>query len=286
MDKTELGRCGQIEAILSAVDSGALTFTEINRRLDAIVNAELSKPEAEMDMGLFNACQTLLWDLNSPDPYVSKMEEEKARLKKAIERKVRVRSLRIKSLAAVGAAAMILGLTFVGDPLLTRQWLTGEQRGDEQQYIISGKKQDPGLLGEANALQRKEEVEVTTESLEELIQVMGYKPALPEWLPQGWKVDSYYFYGSVVFDSLTVSYENTDQELVYTITEYHDSDYASEYIEQNEKGEYVDCHGMKVYMAFNMDRSVCSWSKELTHYTLFGSLNRQELLKIIASVKE
>ena len=271
---------------MSAVDSGELTFAEINRRLDAIVNAELRKPEAEMDMGLFNACQTLLWDLNSPDPYVSKMEEEKARLKKAIERKERVRSLRDKSLAAVGAAVMILGLTFVGDPLLTRQWLTGEQRGDEQQYIISGKERDPGLLGEANALQRNEEVEVTTESLEELIQVMGYKPALPEWLPQGWKVDSYYFYGSVMFDNVSVKYTKEDNSLMYTLKSYHDSDFANVSIEQNKQGECVIQDGQEVYISMNLNRTVCTWSNDLTLYTLFGPLNREDLLKIISSIKE
>ena len=189
------GNEAQLATIKDAIKKGELTKEIIERRLNAAIDAELRKTDSPADMELINACQDLLWEINMHgEPYHSNQQQSLAALREKLAKMERAKKRKRRVLGIAMASFLLVVGSFAVDTALHRQWLEGEQAPDEQQYIISGQENNPGLLTESQA--GNEPIpypqSITTTSLEEVVSILGYTPLMPTWLPEGWTIESYY----------------------------------------------------------------------------------------------
>lgn len=146
------GNEAQLAKIKDAIKKGELTKEIIERRLKSAIDAELRKTDSPADMELINACQDLLWEINMHgEPYHSNQQQSLAALREKLAKMERAKKRKRRVLGIAMASFLLVVGSFAVDTALHRQWLEGEQAPDEQQYIISGQENNPGLLTESQA---------------------------------------------------------------------------------------------------------------------------------------
>lgn len=98
---------------------------------------------------------------------------------------------------------------------------------------------------------------ITTTNLDEVVEVLGYTPLIPTWLPDGWSMESYYARISTA-TTFRVQYQNEQEEdlLRFGITVYPDIDMASLEFEQAKTGAETPCNVWMVYIAENVNRCI------------------------------
>lgn len=286
MDSRDCKRNEFIDAIKEKLESGELTFDTICQRLKAAADAELRKPRAKVDYAYLSACQDLLDSLTYTKPDVSKQPQYEQELIRRIKKTERKRSQRKRAMSAAFAAMAILVLVVVGDRLFYREWLEGNSTENMQQYEIAGRVVDPGLIETSNADPTTETREVTTQSMEEVIDVLGFTPLMPTWYPKGWEIHSYYAAKNEKlqwFDEVLVSdaYKNF---VMFKVEKFNDVADAKTFFEQNDRGHMVRCNGWDVYITVNIDEPVAVWLDGNNCYSLHGPLSEEELLKTINSI--
>ena len=180
-----------LEAVKSALSSGALTREEMISRLKGAIIVEERKAYGESNRQLIELYGRILYELETGKPYVSRKDEAlrqvKARLAADDQRKVWVRPMKRVALALATLLVLVAGAEVV----LHREWLFGRPSDDEQQYIIQGKSIDPGLVVEGQANLEDAFERITTNNLEHAIMVLGYTPLAPTWVPEDWVFESY-----------------------------------------------------------------------------------------------
>ena len=168
------------------------------------------------------------------------------------------------------------------DTALHRQWLEGEQAPDEQQYIISGQENNPGLLTESQA--GNEPIpypqSITTTSLEEVVSILGYTPLMPTWLPEGWTIESYYIrMGDTSVIRIMCQNEQEEELLRLSIFVYPDMESALFAFEQERAGDEIICNGWNVYLAENFGSPVAIWQDKVTCYSITGTCIQRRIVK-------
>lgn len=184
------------------------------------------------------------------------------------------------------AVAVVTLLTVFGaDVALKRQWLVGKPSPDDQQYVIEGREIDPELIDGSRADGGFQPRALTTTSLDELIAFLGYTPATPAWIPDGWIVESYYARkaNTIQFD---VMYQdlNNDFLLRFGIETYPDIETATQVFEQEHEGGMEVCNGWAVYFTQNVERCVAVWRDGTICYSLSGPIPLDEARKMINSI--
>lgn len=279
-----------IAEIKEAIKSGTLTKDIIERRLQATIHHELGKKNSPADMELIEACQNLLWELHTGNPYVSYQKQSLARhMQKDLKTKRLWRIPKYTTGIAVVSVLLIVGGVFL-DAALKREWLDGNSTQDELQYIIRGQTIDPGIVNEGKADDSMTDPQsITTTNLDEAIKVLGFVPAMPQWLPEGWELLSYDVFKTEPSNWFTVTYSNTKQAyaLIYHIVYYSDIEQALAVFEQSRAGEeYILANGKTVYISKNLDDTTCVWYEDLACYNLIGPEDVNTFLEIIQSIKE
>lgn len=282
-----------IAEIQAAIKTGMLTHSEIERRLEAAINAEIGKEDSPADIELIRACQSLLWELDTQgnNAFVDNTEESLAAFKAKRTNAVEPKGWKLHfAYRVVASAAAILLIIFGLDALLYYEGLDGESTEDQQQYIISGHKTDLGIVNESQAgVETAEPQSITTTNLDEAIEVLGFVPAMPQWLPEGWELLSYDVFKTEPSNWFTVTYSNTKQAyaLIYHIVYYSDIEQAQAVFEQSRAGEeYILANGKTVYISKNLDDTTCVWYEDLACYNLIGPEDVNTFLEIIQSIKE
>ena len=130
MDSSNCNVNYKLEAIKAAIADGSLSNEEINKRLTYAIHKENEKRSEERDSDFVMACETILYEMHTGHPYVSRKEESKQALRKRLDRKRRfLRSASsprmIKRVLLVTGALVIVAVGT--DILLRHQWLEGDQ---------------------------------------------------------------------------------------------------------------------------------------------------------------
>ena len=285
MDSSNCSANYKLKAIKAAIADGSLTKEEINKRLTYAIHKENEKRPEERDTDFMMACETILYEMRTGHPYVSRREESKQALKIRLDHEIphKAASSRIikRVLLATGALVIIvLGLEI----LLHHQWLEGVQSPDEQQYVITGQELDPGLVDEGLADNAGQSQTITTIDLDEAVNMLGYTPLMPTWLPEGWNVESYYvrIASTTIF---RIQYQNEEELLRFGITIYPNVERASLEFEQAKSGTEILCNGWNVYIAQNVDRCVVVWRVDTSVYSLTGPVTSDEAIQMINSIQ-
>ena len=291
MDSSNGSSNYKLEAIKAAIADGTLTKEEINKRVSHAIYMENKKQPGERDTDFVMACETILYEMYTGKPYVSRKEESKQALKNRLNQEHK-RSVAFPKIMARGLAlAGILLVLVIGvDTLVRREWLVGSSTDDEQQYVISGREIRTGLVEEGQADDSSAQShKITTTDLDEAVEVLGFTPVMPQWVPDGWDVLTYYAAQAESGGRFIITYACDGQEynLIYQVIYYRDAERASASFEQNKSGEeYTLTDGKIVYITDNYDDLTCVWNEGLALYSLIGPGDKSSFTRIIESIKE
>lgn len=279
----------KLHAIMVAVENGTLTKEEINRRLSCAISEEYQKNPSDRDTQFIMACETLLYEMHTGKPYVSRKEEYEQALFGSIDRKpenhTKHSSRTLWRMALVTCAMLIL--LVAADILLHREWLQGISTEDEQQYIIAGKEINPNTIPNGVADEKTNTVSIHTTDLGQIKALLGFLPSMPSVDIEGWSSSGYSAVISASSKSFSATYvnSNSQNELLFNIRYYTDVESAQNWLEQNKQGEILRLGGKEIYFGANYDNNICSWSDGAVCYSLFGPISQEQLIKIITSIE-
>ncbi len=274
------------ERILSAIEYGKLPNDETERRLNALIEAEVNKTDSAADMELMKACQSLLWQLHTHGriPYESHYNENKAQIAKRIKRE----ALATKTAKSVGrmltaAAAIvfvILGLR--GD--LHWSWLEQGNTYDQQQHIITGNEAGVELVQKAIA-EHIDIGRIRVTTLQELAENISFVP-IPQTLNEAWEFSFADISVSPMYISIDAHYVNTPMQTTVTYSTVLFTDVAETYytLEQSAAGDSLVVEGHQVYVTANMHRTMICWTDGLAFVQISGECQEQEGLLIVQNL--
>ncbi len=279
-----------VNKILTAIESGNLSKEETIRRIEALVEEETNKPDAQADLDLICACEDLLEELNLHKSI--SLEDHMAATKQQVAARIQqtTRSRKawkaVARTAAVAAAIMVLAVAI--DVIFDRGWFKQFSTVDEQQYVVQGEATDPNLLDESAAEDTGIPSEIVTTSYSELVSFLGYEPILPTWLPENLQFEKYQANRHSNEEIIVVPYLDTTsgQTIQYMQACYDQIEEANLSFEQTAEGELLTVDSIKVYRAVNIKRVRYNWSIGSNVFTLSGTLTDKDAIKIIQSTSE
>lgn len=255
-----------------------MTSAQIRSRLAGMIDAEYRKPHDQADTRLISSCEDLLCRLYGAEPCLLGQW-----LPCKLSGRLNAKRLRKRAVCGVAAMAALLMLLVVSDGLFHWVGLVGGSVNREQQYGVSAITVDPGLVQGSAADGNLPTLHLATDSLEKAVEALGYTPALPSWLPDGYESAqsysaSYGDRGSV----FTADWQRGDDLLRYTVARYWSPDEARAALPKT--GQSVS-RGETVYW-FSQDsgQSRCVWQAGYAVFSLEGALTAEEMLRAAQSV--
>ena len=276
---------GRFETILKTILRENPSKEEIERRLQAVIDEELSGPLMDMsaDMDLVQKCQSLLWTLktNGAFPYPDHAQENKQKLLQKLQRPASEKKQRLVYRLAVAAAAAVLVL---GLGLISLRWYRGNSTPDGQQYIIHGHEITTEMVARAIAEHGDDEY-FATSSKEEAEAFLGFDIPVPSQLLGKYTCEQYSVHILPVWAQCRCAYICDDQEIgvmLYYLTDVKDSVLV---VEQNSDGEDYSMNGEKFYISKNVDQTLLTWVEDNIVYYVSGVANIEQGLEIIKEIK-
>lgn len=280
-------RSPELTQILNAIEEGGFGKDELVQRLHALVDRELSHTDQPADMELVKACQDILYRLHHQgEEYVSAYAANLAKAQKKLHKP----KLSLPSFNPAARIAAILVVLFGGgllfDLFVSGDYLFGLPSPDDQQYIVAGTDIDSIVAQEVEAEQNMGMQILSTESMDEAIEVYGSSPAVPGWLPDGWQTLDYYVVVSKRASRFEVQYEHPNEReyIKYGITKYNDAESAQKEFEQNRTGVMRSINGNKVYISVNTGSCVAVWLNNTVCYSVTGPVTESDIFQIIESI--
>lgn len=274
------------ERILNAIEYGKLPNDETERRLSELIEAEVNKTDAEADMELIKACQSLMWQLHTHGelPYDSHYDENKAKIDKLLRRNVLVSNAAksVGKMLAAAAAVVFVVLGLRGD--LHWNWLEQDDTFDQQQHIIAGNEIGVELIQSAIAESVDEGV-IQFAEIDQLPETLSFIP-IPEELNEEWSFQQVVGTITPEMVRLDIQYENsiTERGLFYTVILFTSADDAYFAFEQSATGETINLLDQEVYVADNMDRMNFCWTKGLCVAQITGDFERKDGIEVFGYI--
>lgn len=271
------------ERILSAIEYGRLPNDETERRLSALIEAEVNKTDSAADMELIDACQSLLWQLHTHGevPYESHYDQNWVQITKRLNRDVVV----VKAAKSVGrilaatAAVVFVVLGLSGN--LRWSWLEHDDTSDQQQHIIAGNEIGVELIQSAIA-EHGESGQIRVSSPEEIANYISFVP-IPQTINEVWEFSFADISINPMCICIDVQYANTllRSKVTYSTVLFTDVDAAYYTLEQSVAGNSVAIEGHQVYVAANMHRTMLYWTDGLAYVQISGECQEQEGKQIV-----
>lgn len=287
------GELFTIQEIKEKMAAGEISCEEAAGRLEAAIETECSKADAEADIDYINACEDMLLEIRNggewpafppAEHYVAEMQKHmRVKKKPGFFAKYAWRC------AAVLAVVLVVLLAW-GDRVLRWQWYTETSTEDEQQFVIRGHEVVFSVFPPSEAEYHSDEV-INTEDWDEVTAFLGFAPEVPQLDYLGFEP---LMYGAGIEPAaviLCVCYQSQwepERYLTYMINYVTDVAEAYFTFEQNEHGEYRSIGGHRVYCAQNITRPIFIWSeagREGFHF-LGGDITFEEGQQIIEKFSE
>ncbi len=275
---------GRFETILKTILNGDLSKKEIERRLQEVIDEELSGPlDAPADMELVEKCQSLLWELatNGSIPYPDHVEESKQKLVQKLEQPSFGRRTSFLRRLFVVAAAFVL---VCGLSLISIRWITGTSSPDGEQYIVQGHEITVDMIQHCIA-EHMEDGWYTTTSKAEVEEYLGFDILVPSLLAGKYNCESYEVNILPIWIQCMCNYAYGDQTIsimIYFLTDVNDTVL---FMEQNEVGDIIQVDDLKVYVSENVDNIALTWSEGNIVYDMMGKLTVEQGLEIVSELR-
>lgn len=270
-------------AAVKAALSG-LTPAQMRTRLNAAVLAEYDKPNDQTDVGFIEACEDILQYMDTGAFYEVDQAPRHQRLMQTAHAREKARRLRGRCLGSVAAAAALLILCIWGDSVFHWIGLVGRSVNHEQAYQIGGMEIDPGLIGGSIADGELPTIVVETQSMDEVINALGFTPGLPAKVPDGAEAH-YTIERDSVSTRMVAVWTAEGAPTVSYFLEVLSNHAAAELAAASIKGETVIKDGVTYSFSQNENGlTKCTWHEGYAIYQLQSALSPDELLVIAVSV--
>lgn len=224
-------------------------------------------------------------DRNRPAaPSFASIQSEIDRREK--RKRMEERSLRFIKRAAV-ATPLVLVLMFAANNVLTYRETVVDQTGDNEQAIIQQIVHDPGFVGTGIAGNKSLEYALSETEIDGIIEIFGYMPSTPTWLPENWSVSSYEASASVLWKTLFTMYRIGDEDcwIKFTYREHNDIDTAKGYLEETGEGfTFPLANGITLYLTQNTDNLAGAWIDGTKQYTILGPITSEDMIHMANSI--
>lgn len=273
-----------VDQILNAIEYGHLSSEETERRVQQLLDREISKTTEKADMDMVNACQSLLWELKTHGqiPYEDHSEQIRASVEKeysAWMKRHRRRQFAIKMSAIAAALLLVTGAGLS----LHWKWFSQNPTPDNQQYLVQGHEISTQMVAKALA-EHDTFAQYEGSNLDELEIYLGFRPALPQRLTNGLVATKYSIFFLTEIQ-LSVSYAASSEApcaLSYNAFYYSDMDNAYLSMEQSEAGEYAEICGCRVYTTSNLEHQLACWQTGNVVHTLTVNVPYENINAIVA----
>jgi hypothetical protein len=259
---------------------------ELNRMLEE----ELAKPEAEIDVQLVDELLKLLEEAEPSEVEKRRMWQGISdRLRReAHERRTRFSWRRVAVVAI--AAILLFTLTLGAAQALRWTFLLKLLEPLAQTFGIVTTDQ----LTESDSIEGEISVEdddteqIVYDSLETMPKVYKGHVVVPGWVPERYAFDQGIVYANEWFEKDTISYRNNDEYLIIDVMTYQEEDTVVDfqYERATDEPEKIDILGIEVLFYENADAGNihAAWVNDNANYNLFGAVTREEAVRIIRSV--
>jgi len=268
-----------------------LNEMEMSRdELEQLLDAELSKPEAEMDAELIEQILELLEDTPSQNRQQASWQKIDKRLSSKHRRLAVTWSVRIAAAAVLMVAIMFA--TYGTAYAFNWEFLLRLMRPFAETFMVySGDKPEPAAEPVTIEVYDDMGMEFTQTEFSTLAdcpdKVEGY-PAKPIWIPERFS----YVQGSMYSDFQVTSFSHifscADDWCIVDITKFRSNeDATSFYFEQlpeENTSMYVAGYQIAFYRNTHNAYLTASWLAENTHYCITGALSEEETVLIIESM--
>lgn len=261
---------------------------ELNRMLEE----ELAKPEAEIDVQLVDE---LLKLLEEAEP----SEVEKRRMWQGISNQLEKEAPKRRAgfswrrVAVVAVAAILLfSLTLGTAHALRWTFLLRLLEPLAQTFGIVTTDQ----LTESDSIEGEVSVEdddteqIVYDSLETMPKVLNGHVVVPGWVPDRYVFEQGVVYNNGLFEKDNVMYRNIDEWLSIDTMIYQDEDITVDFQYEREIDEpkTIDVDGTEVLLYENSSEGsvYVAWVNGNVNYSLFGTVTEEELKMIIESMDE
>ena len=273
-----------LEQLKHSIATGEMTGSELVRRLQMMIQQEISKPEKEVDTEFIEACSSLIEHVypaiaERPEGYY---EEQEAKFKLRLQQKEKERK-RQRILRPAIAFAAVLVIVFLSVGSIRFHWFTMESTPDQQQVIIQGHEVSVDMVEKAIAEHQKEGY-FQAKSISELSKYLGFDLEYLSGIPEQWEVSEASTIINQEYITVFIRFINLDNEnssFQYTINwlvNYSDSYYS---IEQNENGYFKKINGIDVYYSNNTNSSSCSWVRNNSIHVITAQYISDEIESVV-----
>lgn len=274
--------CDSLTALIGALSDGEITPVQVEQRLSAAIEAEYMKDQPRMDF--INACENLLREIctDGTMPFVSRVKEDEVFIQS--QTKVCTQHSFPLWLKGCAVAAVLLLVAVFSAHHGRISWMTGETIDEGERYLIKGHEINLEVIQKAIAAHG--ETDVQTESLDEVVDLLGFTPLLPDMSALNVKKTSYYLIISEGYIILDVLYQRdpTALNVVCSISWYTDEEEAYLTVQQSGEGVTERIAGTDVYCYMNINRPGFIWSDGLTLYTISGGWTQEEGRTIVSKM--
>ena len=267
------------------------TESELSRDdLEQMLDAELSKPEAEMDTELVQQILEMLEETPSQAQQREAWRKTDKRLKLKQWQPVVTGLTRIAAVGVILVALMFA--TYGTAQALNWEFLLRLMRPFAETFMVyTGNKPDATPLPQTSEVYSDVELTFTQMEFATLADcpddIDGYL-VKPVWIPERFT----YLFGSMYSDfqvtAISHVFNSSEGRCIMDISKFRDSKDASLYhyeqLPENNVSMYVA--GCQVAFYYNTDNTQlsASWLYENTNYVITGAINKEEIVSIIESM--
>lgn len=267
------------------------TESELSRDdLEQILDAELSKPEAEMDTELVQQILDLLEETPSQAQQREAWRKTDKRLKLKQWQPVVTGLTRIAAVGVILVALMFA--TYGTAKALNWEFLLRWMKPFAETFMIySGDNPEPTPESMTSEVYDDMEMEFTQVEFATLAdcpdKVDGY-PAKPVWMPERYAYVQGSMYSDYQVTSITHVFSNGNEWCIFDISKFRSNEDATSYhyeqIPEDNTTMYVANHQIAFYHNTDNATLTASWLSENTNYVITGAISKEEIVSIIESM--
>lgn len=194
-------------------------------------------------------------------------------------------SIRMPRLAMIAIAAVLLMLL----PLLPQPQKDPFVRyssEDGQDYYVTGSGEPTSSTSAIASSGRIAPGSYSGLSFEDAERVYGTRIPRMNWLPGDAVLTHLFVEVSDMDRTVVIRYENDQGSIFLTIDNFFTEEIAMMWFPQNEEGEYITlANGVQAYITTNVTRHTITWQEGYTVYHLSGVVSREELLRMMESIR-
>ena len=276
-----------LEKLKQSIVTGEMTGSELVRRLQMMIQQEISKPEKEVDTEFIEACSSLIEHIypaiaERPEGYY---EEQAAKFKVRLQQREKARR-RQRILRPAIAVAAVLVIVFLSVGSLRFHWFTAESTPDQQQLIIQGHEVSVDMVAKAIA-EHPDVGMLTARDLQQLEEYLGFSIKQLDLDDQGWKVTSVqalYQRNTIIAIIQYINKEDNSLSFRHTIN-WHTSLQEVYYaLEQHESSTIKKLDNKTIYFSTNDKYQLCTWMDNAAINTITTTISGEPLERLILTV--